>query len=185
MNILIAFLIYQVICTIILLIAEGLNKDSDNLLVFLCTGIITIPLFILTKLYKSIKHSIRYHRGIFLAQKIKENKYEADYTPVIVPYKYIEHFENSDKWQLYKRYPSKAELKSGYTYKKNNETVIQAYDIPKINSDDLRDVLNEVNCFHCKHNGIDCDEDKYICSLDRKTLRITYDKFEKGELNEK
>ena len=184
MNILIAFLIYQIVCTIILLIAEGLNKDSDNLLVFLCTGIITIPLFISIKLYKSIKHSIRYHRGIFLAQRIKQDDGN-DYIPVIVPYKYIEHFENSDKWKLYKRYPSKAELKSGYTYKKNNETVIQMYDIPKINSNDLRDVLNEVNCFHCKHNGIDCDEDKCICSLDRKTLLVTYDKFEKGEVNEK
>ena len=180
-TIIIAFLIYQIICTIILLVTDSLNIDNDDILVFLCTGIITLPIFIFAKLYKCIKYNIRYHKGIFLAQKIKENEYEADYIPVIVPYKYIEHFENSDKWQLYKRYPSKAELKSGYTYKKNNETIIQTYDIHRINPNDLRDVLNEVNCFHCKHNGIDCDEDKYICSLDRKTLLVTYDKFEKSD----
>ena len=177
-TIIIAFLIYHIICTIVLLVTESINIDNEDILVFLCTGFITLPIWLVVTIYKKIKQYIRYRKGIFLAQKIKQDNGN-DYIPVIVPYKYIEHFENSNYWRIYKRYPDKQELYSGYTYKKNNETIIQTYDIPRIKPDDLDEVLNERNCFHCKHNGIECNEDDCLCTNDIYGKIIEYDKYNK------
>ena len=177
----IAFLIFNIVCTIILLIADALNIDVEEILTFLCTGLITIPILIIATIIKKIKAYKQLHNGIFIAQK-HSKEYENPFCEVIVPYKYYEHFRESENWDIIKRYPKKEELYAGFSYTDNKGNhVVRAYDLRKINENDIQEVLNEKNCFHCKHNGIECNEDKCLCTTDIYGKIIEHDKYNRND----
>lgn len=168
------FLIYQFACLLIVLLLEALGKDTDNVSFFLCTALISVPILILGAIIKALRKSYRKHHKVFLAQKKSIAPYDTSFTPVIVPHKYFEYFNNSRFWQVYKKYPTKNELKLGYIENVHGKNKHHEY--YKIAYTDLQSVLNEVNCYNCKHNGIDCDDDKYLCKDGR--FEVLYDKFD-------
>lgn len=168
------FLIYQFACLLIVLLLEAFGKDTDNVSFFLCTALISVPILILGAIIKALRKSYRKRHKKFLAQRKATSHFENDFVPVLVPLKYYEYFDNSRFWKVYKRYPTKRDLKSGYDDTKDDK--VRHFEYLPISYVDLQNVLNEINCFNCKHNGVHCDEDNYLCKDDK--YDVMYDRYE-------
>ena len=163
---LLTILVYQLICLIIILFFEASNSRSDDLADYLCCGLFILPFMIIIKSIKAIRNHIRFKYGIILVQKNREDIYHNEFVPCIAKYKDIEHFENSSNWHIYRKYPTKAMLKAGYTEKNEvtGEVTIRTYDLKMIPDDELEKVKTEPNYFHCKYEDTDeCTEDEPRC----------------------
>lgn len=164
---LITLLIYQMICFVIILILETISPSkADDFAYYLCCGLAFLPFILIIKAIKSIRNHIRFKYGIILVQKNREDIYHNEFVPCIAKYKDIEHFENSSNWHIYRKYPTKAMLKAGYTEKNEvtGEVTIRTYDLKMISDDELEKVKTEPNCFHCKYEDTDeCTEDEPRC----------------------
>lgn len=168
------FAIYQLVCLIIILVLDAFNKDTENITMILCTLIISGPILLIGLIIKAIIKSYRKRHKKFLAQRKATAHFENDFVPVLVPLKYYEYFDNSRFWKVYKRYPTRQDLQSGYDDTKDNK--VRHFEYLPISYVDLQNVLNEINCFNCKHNGIHCDEDNYLCKDDKND--VMYDMYE-------
>lgn len=75
------------------------------------------------------------------------------------------YFYNSMNWRIVNRYPSRKELR--------------AHKLPLVTDKDLQEIKTERICFNCVHNGVDCNEDVWLCT----NQSLMDDSFSDFELN--
>lgn len=162
--VLLTLVIYHAIGFIITLIIDLLTSYNEEAFGFYWgIWIITFPIFGIIKTVDGMRRLKHYFYGFSIVQKNADEGRE--YVRELCKYKDLGHFENSDSWHIVKRYPKYRETRAGYEFDDNEGgKTILGYNIEYVTDDELDAVKNEENCYHCAHDGVDCNDDECLCS---------------------
>ena len=174
--IVITIFVYNLIGTVVLLLIEAKNEDSENFLVFYTTGFIGIPIYLLFQLCRKIRKAVRYTYGCAIVRR-KSDEY-GEFESIVCKAKDLPYFENSDNYELVKRYAKREDISEGWYINSENEKVYRQ-ELRYATPAEIYEVRNEINCFNCMHNGRECDDEQCLCKDDRYGRVIEYDKFER------
>lgn len=158
-TIILAIVIYQGIGLLLLILISTVSpSNDDDFCEMWAVGIWILPFLITSAAIKGIK---RLYRRIFGFSIIRRKADEGGEYPLqLCKSRDLHEFEESEDYDLIRRYPKYKETKAGYRMENG---VILGYDLQYISEKELAQVKNEESCYHCVHNGKECTEDYDLC----------------------
>lgn len=150
-------------------------------------AIVALPIICMIQVVKIIKRIKRKIFACAIVQRLPDKG--GEYPKKLCKHKDLKEFEESNAWVLVKRYAKYQETKAGYIEEVPGKgKVIRGYDMEYVSSEEIDEVKNEINCFHCRHCDKDCLDDNEFCYPEMYMYnwdddpRKKYPKFERKEI---
>lgn len=176
---------YHLIGIIALLVIDALNIDEDDFMSIYITGLIGVIFLLIKVIVKKIRRRRKQRYGAVVRRKSDER---GEFESVLCRHKDLPWFENSNNWELVKRYPLPEDIFEGYYVERDKELftdeegekIYRGYTLRNVTKQEIEEVKNERNCFNCVHNGKECNEDTCLCETDRYgNITDSYSGFER------
>ena len=177
--IILTLFIYHLIGIIALLIIDAKGADDEDFMCIYITGLFGVVFLLIKAIAAKIRRRRKQKYGA-IVRRIADER--GEFEGVLCRHKDLPYFENSNNWELVKRYPLPEDIFEGYYVKsETGEKIYRGYTLRNVTQQEIEEVKNERNCFNCVHNGRECNYDSCLCKEDVCGHNIDgYSKFERN-----